>query len=142
MSTEPQLWRAGDAAARRSLSLNEEVWCALDRGDDFKVFGPRKIVAAGWRLRGQVDVPALQLALNDVVARHEVLRTIIIRDKDDPHARIYPPGPAGLTVVDLAPATAEADREHRAHEFLNEVDDGSRCDPRPLALLRATLGRI
>lgn len=141
MTTEQRTERAGDAVARRSLSLNEEVWCALDPGDDFSVFGPRKIVAAGWRLHGRLDIPTLQLALSDVVARHEVLRTIIIRDKDDPHARIYPPGPIGLTVVDLPPA-AEADREQRAHEFLNEVDDGSRCDPGQLPLLRATIGRF
>src|SRR5262245_28007777 len=110
MTTEQQLSRARDAVARRSLSPNEEVWCALDRGDDFSVFGPRKIVPAGWRLHGQLDIPTLQLALDDVIARHEVLRTIIIRDKDDPHARIYPPSPAGLTVIDLSLAAGEADR--------------------------------
>ncbi|MGE5830512.1 MAG: condensation domain-containing protein [Micromonosporaceae bacterium] len=142
MTTEQRLLSAGDAVGRRSLSPNEELWCALDRGDDFSVFGSRKIVPAGWRLHGPLDIPTLQLALNDVVARHEVLRTIIIRDKDDPHARIYPPSPAALTVVDLAPAAVEADREHRAHEFLNEVDDGSRCDPARLPLLQATLGRF
>ncbi|HEY0936497.1 MAG TPA: condensation domain-containing protein [Trebonia sp.] len=133
--------RTTDAVARRPLSLNEEVWCSLDPGDDFTVFGLRKIVAAGWRLHGRLDVTALQLALDDVVARHEVLRTVIIRDKADPHARVYPRSPAELTVVDLSPA-AEADRELRAHEFLNEVDDGSRCDPGRSPLLRATLGRF
>jgi hypothetical protein len=114
----------------------------LDRGGDFGVFGLRGIVPAGWRLHGPLDIPTLQLALNDVVARHEVLRTTIIRDKSDPHARIHPPGPAELTVVDLPPVAGEADRERRAHEFLNEVDDGSRCDPARTPLLRATLGRF
>src|SRR5215218_9507563 len=98
MTTVPPIEAAGNGAVRRPLSLNEEVWCALDQGDDFKVFGPRKIVVAGWRLRGPLDLPSLRAALADVVARHEVLRTIIVRDKDDPHARIHPPGPAGLMV--------------------------------------------
>jgi hypothetical protein len=141
MTIEQRLVRTGDAVARRPLSLNEEVWCSLDPGDDFTIFGLRKIVAAGWRLHGQLDVTALRLALDDVVARHEVLRTVIVRDKADPHARVYPPIPAELTVIDLSPA-GEADRELRAHEFLNEVDDGSRCDPGRSPLLRATLGRF
>jgi hypothetical protein len=142
MSIEQRPPRTDRTATRRALSPNEEVWCAFDSGDGFSVFGPRKIVPAGWRLRGPLDVPTLQRALDDVVARHEVLRTVLIRDKDDPHARIHPPGPAGLTVVDLEPVTGEAEREHRAHELLNEVDDGSRCDPGQLPLLRATLGRF
>ena len=141
MTIEQPLVRTADAVARRPLSLNEEVWCSLDPGDDFTVFGLRKIVAAGWRLHGRLDVTALQLALDDVVARHEVLRTVIIRDKADPHARVHPPNRAELTVLDLSPAD-EADREPRAHEFLNEVDDGSRCDPGRSPLLRATLGRF
>ncbi|MEU2172468.1 condensation domain-containing protein [Micromonospora chersina] len=141
MTTEQWTEPASDAVARRALSLNEEVWVALDPGDEFSVFGPRKIVAAGWRLHGPLDVASLQLALDDVIARHEVLRTVIVRDRADPHARIYPPGPAALTVTDLLPA-AEAERERRAHEFLNAVDDGSRCDPGRLPLLRATLGRF
>jgi hypothetical protein len=136
MKTEP-----GPGAVRRSLSPNEEVWCALDRGDDFSVFGPRKIVAAGWRLHGPLDIPTLQLALDDVVGRHEVLRTTIVRDKTDPHALIHPPGPAGLAVVELGAVDGD-DREYRAHEFLNEIDDGARCDPGQLPLIRATLGRF
>lgn len=141
MTTQRRVAELATPEVRRPLSPNEEIWCAMDPGDDFSVFGPRKIVPAGWRLRGPIDVPTLQLALNDVVARHEVLRTIIVRDKEDPHARIYPPSPAGLQVVDLATASDD-DREHRAHEFLNEVDDGSRCDPAQLPLLQATLGRF
>lgn len=142
MTIEQRLLRAGDAVARRPLSPNEKFLCSLDRGDDFGVFGLRGIVLGGWRLHGQLDIPTLQLALNDVIARHEVLRTAIIRDKVAPYARVYPPSPAELTVIELAPAAGEADREHRAHEFLNEVDDGSRCDPARMPLLRATLGRF
>lgn len=142
MTIEQRLVRTAEAVGRRPLSLNEEVWCSLDPGDDFTVFGLRKIVCAGWHVHGPLDVTALQLALDDVVARHEVLRTVIIRDKADPHARIDPRSPAELTVIDLSPPADEADRELRAHQFLNEVDDGSRCDPGRSPLLRATLGRF
>ncbi|MBY8852180.1 hypothetical protein K7G98_29510, partial [Saccharothrix sp. MB29] len=36
------------------------------------------------RLSGALDVVALRAALDDVVARHEILRTVI-RDDGDPH---------------------------------------------------------
>jgi len=142
MTIEQRPLAAGDAVARRPLSLNEEVWCALDQGDVFGVFGLRKIVVSGWRLRGQVDVATVRLALNDVVARHEALRTVIVRDSDEPYVRIHPSGSAELSVVDLPVPSDEADRERRAHEFLNEVDDTGRCDPAQVPLLRATLGRF
>src|SRR4051794_33925741 len=96
MTIEQRPLAAGDAVTRRPLSLNEEVWCALDQGDVLGVFGLRKIVASGWRLRGQLDVATMQLALNDVVARHEALRTVIVRDSDDPHVRVHASGSAEL----------------------------------------------
>lgn len=131
-----------EAAVTRPLSANEAFLSSLDRGDDFGVFGLRGVVLGGWRMTGPLDLPTVRLALDDVVARHEALRTILVRDKDAPHARVYPTSPAGLTVVELPPAAEEADRERLAHEFLNEVDDSSRCDPGQLPLLHATLGRF
>ncbi|MER7728827.1 condensation domain-containing protein [Streptomyces sp. NPDC096323] len=133
---------ADDASARRPLSANEEFMCAFDRGDDLGVFGPRGIVLAGWRVRGLLDVATVQLALDDVVARHEALRTTIIRNTDAPYARVSPPCPASLTVVDLPPAVTEADRERLAHEFLDEVDRDGRLGAKELPLLQATLARF
>ena len=142
MTAGGRLARAGDAVAKRHLSANEKFLCSLDRGDEFGVFGVRGIVMGGWRMRGLLDLPTVQLALNDVVARHEVLRTAIVRDDGAPYACVYPPCRAELTVVGLSPAGDEADRENRAHEFLNEVDDRGSCDPARMPLLRATLGRF
>jgi hypothetical protein len=142
MTAARRLTRAGDAVVRRHLSANEKFLCSMDRGNDFGVFGVRGIVMGGWRMRGHLDVATVQLALNDVVARHEVLRTAIVRDGGTPYACVHPPCPAELTVVDLSPAGDETDREHRAHEFLNEVDDRSSCDPARMPLLRAKLARF
>jgi condensation enzyme len=142
MTIEQQLPRTGDAIARRPLSANEEFLYAFDRGNDLGVFGPRGLVLGGWRLHGQLDMTTVQLALNDVVARHEVLRTSIIRDKDAPYACVYPPSPVDLTVVDLPSAAGQADRERRAHEFLNEVDRVGRLAATQMPLLQATLGRF
>ncbi|GAA0245935.1 hypothetical protein GCM10010492_51730 [Saccharothrix mutabilis subsp. mutabilis] len=141
MTIEHQLPRTGDTGATRPLSANEEFLCAFDRGDELGVFGPRGIVLAGWRVRGRLDLPTVQLALDDVVARHEVLRTSLVRDKDAPYARVFPPSPVDLAVVDLPPADA-ADREQQAHEFLNDVDQAGRLAAKEMPLLQATLGRF
>ena len=138
MTTEQQLPAVSDGTERRHLSASQTFMCSFDQGDEIGAFGPRNIVTAGWRLAGQLDLAALQSALDDVAARHEGLRTYIARDEDEPYGRVHPPSPVELTVTDLSAAD---DRERRAHEFLNEVEAG-RCDIRRLPLLRARLGRF
>lgn len=142
MTTGERITRAEDAVVQRQLSANEKFMASMDRGDDFGVFGVRAIVMGGWRMRGPLDVTAVQRALDDVVARHEVLRTATVRDDGEPYACVHPPCQAKLTVVELSPEGDEADREHRAHVFLNEIDDRSSVDPARMPLLHATLARF
>ncbi|MBE1489751.1 condensation domain-containing protein [Plantactinospora soyae] len=143
MTIETERPRTGAATGRRDLSASQAFMCAFDQGDDtFGAFGPRNIVTAGWRLRGELDLTTLQAALDDVAARHEGLRTLIVRDEGEPYGRVHPPSPVDLTVSELTPAGDAADRERRAHEFLNEVEGDSRCDITRMPLLRASLGRF
>ncbi|WP_337662056.1 amino acid adenylation domain-containing protein [Actinoalloteichus sp. AHMU CJ021] len=60
-------------------------------------------VTRGFRLQGQVDVPALERALRDVAARHAPLRTTIAVEDDEPFQRVAAPaeGQFPLRVVDL-----------------------------------------
>ncbi|OWK25401.1 hypothetical protein AJ87_10465 [Rhizobium yanglingense] len=44
----------------------------------------------GLRLRGNLDHAALQSALDGLVARHEVLRTTIVAEDDEPFQRVGP----------------------------------------------------
>jgi hypothetical protein len=50
------------------------------------------VVPAPLRLRGRLDVAALQAALDEVVARHEILRTRLVAAADgDAHQVVDPP---------------------------------------------------
>ncbi|WP_157129550.1 condensation domain-containing protein, partial [Nocardia amamiensis] len=56
------------------------------------------------RLSGTLDVTALEQAISDVFARHEVLRTTYPRSADGPHQVIHPAAPSvvALTPVEVA----------------------------------------
>lgn len=124
---------------KQELSASQEFLCNFDRGDRHGVFGPRHLIVAGWRLRGPVQPETLEASLQDVLARHEALRTRIVRGPR-PHALVYQPGPVNLQVHYLPP-TPETTREHRAHEFLNDVEAGN-LNPAKPPMLRAELGRF
>ncbi|MBW8770258.1 MAG: amino acid adenylation domain-containing protein, partial [Gemmatimonadetes bacterium] len=62
------------------------------------------------RLRGGLDVAALQAALDGIVARHEVLRSTFDLVDDEPRQIVHPAAPVALAITDLS------DRPHAARE--------------------------
>ena len=76
---------------RYPLSFTQEWFLTLDQGDDGGTFGPRFMTVSTVRITGLVDLAVLQGALDDVVARHELLRTVVVRDADPPYQQIFPP---------------------------------------------------
>ena len=90
-------------------------------------------------LRGSLNVAALSEALNEIVSRHESLRTLF-GTGDDPFQSIAAPQTVSLPLIDLA-AVSEAQRQTEAErvaaEEIRRPFDLSR-DP----LLRAVLIRI
>ncbi|PWJ04781.1 hypothetical protein DKG34_25820 [Streptomyces sp. NWU49] len=125
------------------LSVQQEFLCLWDKGDDMGPFGPRFHIVDGWRVRGRIDPDLLQAALDDVVVRHEALRTTVVRDVEQRHQRILPPAPVPLEVRDL-PATGADDAEARhlrCEELLNEIAADT-IGVHRMPLLRAVLGRL
>jgi condensation enzyme len=88
-------------SARYPLSFTQEWFITLDQGDEGGTFGSRFMMVCGLRVTGHVDLAVLQGALDDVVARHELLRTLVIRDADPPYQKVLPPCPVPLEVRDL-----------------------------------------
>ncbi|WP_146742976.1 non-ribosomal peptide synthetase, partial [Lonsdalea quercina] len=58
-------------------------------------------MAGGVRLDGEVNVEALQAALDGIVARHEPLRTGFVPEDGTPYQQIHAPAPFALVVDDL-----------------------------------------
>jgi hypothetical protein len=121
----------------QTLSLNQEFINALDKGDEMGPFGPAYLLASAWRVRGEIDPAVLSAALDDVVARHEILRTPVARGTSVALPAEPAPGPVPLVVHDLS-GTPEADRDRRGEELLNELE-GGRHPVTELPFLRATL---
>jgi hypothetical protein len=126
---------------RFPLSANLELFCIFDKGDDEGAFGPRHLVILGWRVEGEVDVDALRGALDDVVARNEILRTEVFRGDDEQYQCVHPPQPSEVVVIDL-PADDDRTRDERADEFVNETESRQRMAAADRPHVRAVLGRF
>jgi hypothetical protein len=126
--------------ARYPLSFTQEWFITLDQGDDGGTFGPRFLIVSTLRVTGHVDLAALQGALDDIVARHELLRTVVVRDADPPYQLVHPPCPMPLEVRDLPPATGPA-RDRAIRDLILEAEAGT-ISTREVPLIRARLCRF
>ncbi|CAM4112362.1 hypothetical protein BIW53_11840 [Pseudoalteromonas byunsanensis] len=77
-------------------------------------------------LRGTLHVEALQRALNEVVARHEVLRTVYFDEGGEPRQKVTPVQPLSIGNIDLSALddTSQADQLQQVmmHEFSKPFD--------------------
>ncbi len=128
---EERLQRAKQAAARNSertsiprrahdadvpLSFAQERLWFLDQLEPHSAVYN---VCQAVRLQGTLDLMALEKALNEIVRRHEVLRTNFVAVDGKPVQVIASPRPLPLTVVDLSTwrdGTAEEEMVRRLQE--------------------------
>jgi hypothetical protein len=122
------------------LSYTQEFLCAFGDGEESGPFGPRYHGVRGWRLRGPVDVATLRAAVDEVVARHEALRSRIVRDGGEPRQEVLPAEAAELVVTDLPDIPVDR-RDRRAEELLNELE-GTELSIRQIPHLRVVLARF
>jgi len=125
---------------RYPLSFTQEWFVTMDKGDAGGPFSPRYLLASVLRITGPVDLAVLQGALDDVVARHELLRTVVVRDADPPYQQVFPPCQVPLEVRDLPPVAGES-RDMVVQELIVEAEAGT-ISARQVPLLRALLGRF
>jgi len=122
------------------LSFTQEWFITLDQGDEGGTFGPRFMLVCPLRVTGHVDLAVLQGALDDVVARHELLRTLVVRDADPPYQRVLSPCRVPLEVRDLPPAAASS-REAVVRDLILEAEAGS-VSAREVPLMKVVLCRF
>jgi condensation enzyme len=135
MSGSPYVQDAG--TGRFPLSSNQRLWCAHDPA---AAFGPRFVIARSLRISGHVNTSALQQALDDVVARHEILRTMVVRNADPPYQQIHRPSPVPLRVRAITDAAGRS-RDAYAQDLLIEAEQSS-LNVEELPLLRADLSKF
>jgi amino acid adenylation domain-containing protein len=82
-----------------SVSAAQERMWFLDQLDPDT---PLYIARRSYRVRGQLDTEALQSALDELVARHESLRTTIATAAGVPYQVVHAPSPFALSMIDVS----------------------------------------
>jgi amino acid adenylation domain-containing protein len=97
-------------------------------------------VSSMYRMRGRLDVPALERTLNEIVRRHESLRTTFRNVDGHPVAVVAP-----AVIISLSPAPVAGSDEQQREEDLRRLSHAEASTPFDLAtgpLIRARLLRL
>jgi surfactin synthase thioesterase subunit len=88
--------------------------------DQMEPGNPAYNVFRGVALRGDLNVPALERSLGEIIRRHEILRTTFPMEDGEPVQCIHEPAPVALPVVDRSHVLA-ADHRAEAERIAAEV---------------------
>jgi amino acid adenylation domain-containing protein len=101
---------------------------------------PAYNLSIGYRLRGPLEVAALEDGFNDVIKRHESLRTTFAVENGEPLQIIHPELRINLATTELDPLNGE-DRESRVQALASQISVKS-FDLARLPLLRVCLFKL
>jgi NAD(P)-dependent dehydrogenase (short-subunit alcohol dehydrogenase family)/acyl carrier protein len=118
------------APLRRSDPKTKEPSLPLDSAETLNL-------VTTLHLAGSLDLPALERSLNEVVRRHEVLRTTFVTINGRPVQVFTPPSPVTLPLLDLQ-ALSENEQETRVQDLVAE-ETRHPFDPAQGPLWRVTL---
>ncbi|MGO9835641.1 MAG: amino acid adenylation domain-containing protein, partial [Polyangiaceae bacterium] len=127
--------RLGPGPARQSV-MQQRIWLMEQLQPGLNVYN----LPSAYRLRGAVDVVALERSLVAIVGRHEVLRTTLDFDGEEAVQRVAPSLNVDVVQVDLSDRPP-ARRESELLELLQQAADAP-FDLRRGPLFRATLYRL
>ncbi len=132
-SRGPKSWEAAPPLRPRPLGQQPPLSFAQERLwflDRLAPGSPWYNVPAAIRLDGQLDLAALQQALDKLVLRHEALRTVFPARAGQPSCQVHQPHTAearvplaviDLSARDLPPAAGDAAREASRHRIDTRV---------------------
>ncbi|HEV8317836.1 MAG TPA: amino acid adenylation domain-containing protein, partial [Vicinamibacterales bacterium] len=104
-----------DVNAAPLSSAQQRIWFV----NKFETYEPAYNEPLILRMTGNLQVPVMVAALEEIARRHEILRTIFRHDKDGPVQVVLPPAPLDMTVDDLL-AIPETEREGHLWQALSD----------------------
>jgi amino acid adenylation domain-containing protein len=129
--------RAGPGPEHPASFAQERMWF-LSR---FAPESPMYNIPAAFLVPGDVDVPALERALTEVVRRHEALRTTYRMGDDGQLLQVVqPPAPVPVEVIDVRDRVGEPFTRH-VHQLVGE-EGGRLFDLERGPMVRLTLLRV
>jgi hypothetical protein len=107
--------RRRDAAQWPLSFAQQRLWFL----DQYEPGSPLYNVPSAFRMRGPLDARALERSLEEIIRRHETLRTTFPTSEGRAVQRVSPPAPPALQRLDLA-ALPPDEREARAEQIASE----------------------
>ncbi|WP_460146266.1 amino acid adenylation domain-containing protein [Pseudomonas sp. H3_H08] len=135
LDTPASTWTGVPRPARLPLSFEQQRLWFLEQ---LSAGGGEYNVVSAVQLDGELNVQALQSALNSVVQRHEILRSRIVRDTDGELALIVEPQVA--ITLQVTPLQAASDEQwQQLTDAAIHAETGRRFDLAAEVPVRATL---
>ena len=120
--------RADDGATFPLSFAQQRLWFLYQLDPESPFYN----VPSALKLTGSLDIQALKSSINDIIKRHEVLRTVFLSDGKDPVQKIHPDLTIDLPVEDLTQLDNQAQQASIKQLSSEEARKFFRLDQLPL----------